>query len=236
MVFLRILERHLLRCCRHSILCSTLLIVVDGGDVPDCGVRVSETIMGRQANVSWTPMLVADFNPRTLSLSNSGVSETPSTRGLLMPTFVMLSDVVDRYCRRNGFCFALYKVKAYPCVQRDVLDDIHRIPQRIGSNKNRQRSLRNRDICKHSSSQPSPYKHHVVRPSRNSNHRRSIRCLASGVWCLPAIRDHRSVSSDGFSYVPCVCNGRGIERVSMAKPPHCNDALDVGQVAFKDRS
>jgi hypothetical protein len=142
MVFLRILERHLLRCCRHSILCSTLLIVVDGGDVPDCGVRVSETIMGRQANVSWTPMLVADFNPRTLSLSNSGVSETPSTRGLLMPTFVMLSDVVDRYCRRNGFCFALYKVKAYPCVQRDVLDDIHRIPQRIGSNKDRQRSLR----------------------------------------------------------------------------------------------
>jgi hypothetical protein len=117
--------------------CSSLF---DGGDVPDCGVRVGETIMGRRANASWTPIVVADLNSRTLSLSNSGVSETQSIWGLLAPTFVMLSDVVDRHCHRHGFCFVLYKVKAYPCVQRDVLDDIHQISERIGSNKNRPRT------------------------------------------------------------------------------------------------
>jgi hypothetical protein len=93
------------------------------------------------------------------------------------------------------------------------------LPNVESNTKRLDQTLRSQHICKYLASQPipSPYYHHVVRLSRNSNHRRSIRCFASSIWCLPAIRHHRSIQSDRLPHVSCVCNGHGIERVSRTR-------------------
>jgi hypothetical protein len=138
------------------------------------------------------PLLVAVLSPRTLPRRNHGLSETPSARGLLTPTFVMLSDM---RCPNNGFCLALCCIKPKRSHvlkglyhQRPLNPTTHRKQEEpTKPSKKPPKSENTWRVDKHTC------KHHVVRLSRDSHHRRSIRCFASSIWCLPSIRHHRSV-------------------------------------------
>jgi hypothetical protein len=156
---------------------------------------------------------------RALSRRDHGPSETPLTRGLLTPTFVMLSGIVTRCCLNEGFCSVLCRIKSKHSYVLGLYPSTS-ITSILRSKDNQLRNLRksktsasfwrvNRYI----------HDHHVVRHSRNCAHRHSIWCFASSIGRLPAIYDYRSVSPDELPHVPCVCNGHGFERVSHTRPP-----------------
>lgn len=107
-----------------------------------------------------------------------------------------------------------YVLEMLGCIQGDSPNcTTHRKQEARGTDQEASESQR------HLKPDKDTYHHHVVRLSRDSNHRRGIWCFSSSIRRLPPIRHHRSISSNRLPHVPRIHSSHGIERVSVTGHP-----------------